>query len=1054
MYHGARSGADPLMPAIPRPLGRAVRAAAILLALPWPASAERLPIRAFGPGDGLPHNQVHTVVRDSRGFMWLGTSDGLARFDGQTFATFSVEQGLPHRTVTAFLETRAGELWVATLGGLTLFRPGGAPDPAADVPMFEAVLPDEGDPRARAVTRLLEGRDGTIWCGTRLGLFRLVRDGGRTRLEPVDIGIPDTFLEAQFVHALAEDAHGTLWVGTEDALYRRWPDGTAARYAQQDGLPATLIHAVHFDRGGRFWVAARGAGFFRLSITAERQAPKVIEHYTHRDGLPSDWVSEFREDSSGRFWLATSRGLVELLRPDDGRVRFRVYSRRHGLTHEAVECLGEDADGNLWLGTVTAGAMRLARHGFTTYDTRDGIVSANEIFEDSRGDLYVKASVLTAPGLDAASHRNSLEHFRARFGRLDGERFEWFEPPAPFGMGWTLENRTVRTPDGEWWIGGSGAVYRYPARASFFELRSAAPLAVFTMADGLAAPQAHRLYGDSRGNVWISLISGAYGLSRWDRATRTLVNLAGTPGLPSLTSELPRAFGEDAAGNVWVGLNSGAARFKDGRFTFFGGAAGMPDGHVRAIHRDRAGRLWIASAGSGLVRVDDPDGDRPTFVRVESATALSSSSLVGITEDQHGRLYLATARGLDRFDPASGRTRSFTVEDGLAAGEIIATYADRFGTIWVATQAGLSRLTPPPPGEAPVPRVVLTQLSIGGRAQPVSAVGATRLDLPDLPASDNQLEIGVVPLGGAPGARPRFQFRLGPNEPWSPATGERTFRLAGLSPGAYAVEIRAMSDEVESPEPAVVAFTILRPVWQRPWFAGLMMTLAAAAVVMLHRYRLARALEIERVRTRIATDLHDDIGANLTRIAILSEVARQRASDGPGLLDSPLSSIAAISRESVSSMSDIVWAVSPARDTLSEVVRRIRHHAEEVFESQDVDLTLELPAGDRLVRLGLDVRRDVYLIFKEAVNNAARHSRCSRVVVRLTVDEGVLRLTIADNGVGFDVASDVEGHGLASMRRRARALGAALDILSGAGGTTISLAVALAGRLAPTPMGR
>jgi signal transduction histidine kinase len=189
------------------------------------------------------------------------------------------------------------------------------------------------------------------------------------------------------------------------------------------------------------------------------------------------------------------------------------------------------------------------------------------------------------------------------------------------------------------------------------------------------------------------------------------------------------------------------------------------------------------------------------------------------------------------------------------------------------------------------------------------------------------------------------------------------------------------------------------------------------------------------VRTRIATDLHDDIGANLTRISLLSELAKQQRGNG-----NLLTSIAEIARESVSSMNDIVWAISPEHDRLLDLTRRMRQHAEEVFALQDIKLNFHAPAADSGTYLRASIRRDVLLIFKEAVNNAARHSQCTEVAIDFYSDHHVLRLQISDNGKGFEVSAQSNGHGLSSMERRATSLGGALTVNSRPGyGTTVHL---------------
>jgi signal transduction histidine kinase len=217
---------------------------------------------------------------------------------------------------------------------------------------------------------------------------------------------------------------------------------------------------------------------------------------------------------------------------------------------------------------------------------------------------------------------------------------------------------------------------------------------------------------------------------------------------------------------------------------------------------------------------------------------------------------------------------------------------------------------------------------------------------------------------------------------------------------------------------------------------------AALTIYALYRYRVARLVEVANIRTHIAADLHDDIGSNLTRIAILSEVAHSKLGNGSPNVESPLLSIANISRESVASMSDIVWAINPKRDTLLDLVQRMRRFATEVFTPRGIEFSFHAPDGDHDLKLGASVRRDVFLVFKEALNNAVRHSACTSVLMDFQVERSWLILTVRDDGCGFDSEKASEGQGLLSMTRRARGLGGELRVDSKPGrGTEICLRV-------------
>jgi signal transduction histidine kinase len=240
-------------------------------------------------------------------------------------------------------------------------------------------------------------------------------------------------------------------------------------------------------------------------------------------------------------------------------------------------------------------------------------------------------------------------------------------------------------------------------------------------------------------------------------------------------------------------------------------------------------------------------------------------------------------------------------------------------------------------------------------------------------------------------------------------------------------------------QPAAVAFRVLRPVWMRGWFVALPVSGLGLMLFATHRYRSIRLLELERLRLRIASDLHNEIGSGLSQIAILSEVAQRS-----GEADRTLPRIADISRELVDSIGDMVWSIHPARDTFGDLIQRMRRSAGELFGGAGIQLTFEISGRTDDPQIGLDLRRQFYLIFREAVRNVVRHSHCTHVHVRIAAEAGWLKMRIADDGVGFDSAGVYEGLGLQNMRRRAKSLGGRIDFRWGPEcGTVVEVVVPL-----------
>ena len=291
-----------------------------------------------------------------------------------------------------------------------------------------------------------------------------------------------------------------------------------------------------------------------------------------------------------------------------------------------------------------------------------------------------------------------------------------------------------------------------------------------------------------------------------------------------------------------------------------------------------------------------------------------------------------------------------------------------------------------------------------------------------------------------------YQYKLeGGSQDWSASTAERSVNLS-LSPGSYRLLVRAIStDGTLSQTPASVSFIILRPIWQRWWFVTIAASLVALAAYAFYRYRVARLIELERVRTRIATDLHDDIGSNLSLIAMVSEVAKDQASKGGPEVIERLALVARTSRQSVDAMSDIVWAVNPKRDHMHDLTERMRRFASDTFSARDIEFQFSPPAAGQDIKLGADIRRQVYMVFKEGVNNIAKHSGCARAEIDVRISGGHLIVRLSDDGKGFEPGGECDeygGNGLVSMRGRAESIGGKLEVVSRPGaGTTVTLKV-------------
>lgn len=995
------------------------------------ARAEQLAIKTYTIADGLPRDSISRIVRDSRGFLWFCTPEGLSRYDGYEFVTFGANRGLPYGRVNDLLETRKGDYWIATSEGVASFTPQASKRARpATASLFGRTGPDN---QPVFVSVMVEDRAGRIWCGSSDGLYRLEQASGGWQLQRVEIGLSTKGYGYTQVSALLEDRQGALWVATPGGLYRRRPDGRSERFSTDNGLPDNNVTALLQDRRGRLWVATT-LGLCELVASPTPGRPVVARRWTTNDGLAHNIVRSLLESSQGQLWIGTAGGLSELTAGAASNVPpLRSYTTANGLSDPFVQALEEDRNGNLWIGTESGGATKVAWNGFTTYREQDGLGGTRiaSILESQTGQLCVISSGVVMHS----------------FG---GRRFSPIRTNLPKQITqstWGWDQIVLQDHTGEWWISTGQGLCRFPRVDRIDQLASVQPLAVYTAQDGLASDFIFRLYEDSHGDLWISTLNTVDALARWGRKTGRFYRYGQAEhGLPALNSA--SAFRQDTAGNLWIGFyDGGLARYRDGRFTVFTTADGVPAGQIRALHLDSQGRLWVASGRGGMSRIDHPAAERPAFYAYTTAQGLASNLVSCITEDRWGRLYVGSARGVDRLDPKTGGIKHYTTADGLANNFVNVSFCDRQGTLWFGTLQGLSRFIPQFEPSLPPAPALINGLRVAGVSFDVSELGETDVGRLEFGPAQNQIQIEFFGLDFGPGEALRYQYKLeGADRDWGAPGRQRAVNYASLKPGAYRFRVRTInSDGAASAEPASFEFSILPPLWQRWWFLAALVLFAATAIGAVYRYRVNRLLELERVRTRIASDLHDDIGSGLSQIAILSEVMRRQVGEQDSPATDTLSHMAGTSRDLIDSMSDIVWAINPRRDHLRDLTQRMRRFASDMLATRNIQFRFSAPAdGD--MKLGADVRRQVFLIFKESLNNMVRHSACTEVEIEFAAERNGLALRMSDNGKGFDQAAASNGQGCASMRRRAQDLGGDLEISSAAGGTTVALRVPLGRR--------
>jgi ligand-binding sensor domain-containing protein/signal transduction histidine kinase len=993
--------------------------------------AERLAVHTYTVAEGLAGDQVTVIVQDRQGFLWIGTRTGLSRFDGVGFRSFDTRDGLPDAGVFAILESSGGDLWIGTGEGLVRMRNERATGGSAFEPV--AGLAD-------AVVALAEDREGRLWASSAGSLYLLDPTAGGILVE-VETDLPWLPDRGRAIAVLAADNEGGLWLGSSVGLFRRLPDGTVVPHGFDGDDRPQRIYALLLDAADRIWVTGRAVTVFKPEPTPGSRTPVTLPRprrysFGAHPALPTDSgvairletddestnnvVFDLDQGPDGAVWMASHWGLSIV-----GVDRTTTHGRRTGLVSNHLSAVLVDEAGNAWIGTDAHGLMRINSTGFTSYTEDDGLIDRRV------------ASVTLGPSGEAVAVTLPPE---GTIHIPDGERFLPLGIPLPdLGPlpGWGLNQVTFFDHDGKLWVPTPRGLFRFPRLEDLRDLPRRRHERRFLPDDEI-----YRIFEDSRGDLWIGGFDETR-LARWERATDTIHHYGPEHGIPF---QAGTAFAEDASGAVWIGFYTGGlARWLDGGFEFFDQDDGVPRGMVNCLLRDHRGRIWVGAHTDGLAVVDEPTAAVPGWRRFTVSDGLASDGIFSLAEDGYGRIYAGSLKGVDRLDPDTGRVEHFDTSTGLVNNLVVGAVTSPGGDLWFATAGGVNHYRPSDDVHPDPPAVFIDRVTIDGADLTVPLRGVESVPRIALPSRTEVVEIGFAAVDLTPGSHLDFEISVGPGrDTWSPVGTRRFVRLAGLAPGHHNIALRARLPNGAVGPAAFVDLRIAAPLWRRWWFLAAIVAIIAVAGWLIQRLRIQRLKALHRVRSRIAADLHDEMGLSLARVAILADVAG-RTTENPTTAGT-LEEIGGTARDLVDAASDMAWALDPRHDTVAALAARLRRTAGEVAEGFNAAFELRTDPLDG-VAMASETRRHLFLVLKEAIRNACRHGRSSRIILSIRRRPSSLAITLEDDGVGFDPDAQSDGQGLASMKRRAIEMGAELSIDSTPGcGSTIHLEIPLPAR--------
>lgn len=961
--------------------------------------------------EGLPQNSVQAMVQTRDGYLWLGTQEGLVRFDGARFSVFNKQntEALVNHDVITLLEDRSGALWIGTLGGgLVRYQDGKFAHFGA-----EQGLSNE------YVRSLYQDRDGALWIGTDLAGVNRMKDGKFT------VYTMRNGLSNNFVRSILQDSAGNMWFGTDGGGVNKFDGHRFTVYTTKEGLCHNFVSVIHEDRkGGALYFGTFGGGISKL-------ANGKFETIDAASGLANNYIHSIVQDYSGTFWIGTEGGLS---RWNNGA--WSHFGTQQGLTNDVIWCLVEDHEGSLWIGTYNGGLNRLRDGNFTPFTTREGMSTDAvwSVLQDREGRLWIGT---IGGGVD----------------RFENGKFSSIT--SKDGLPNNFIRALYEDHDGAVWIGTNGG--------GLCRVKDG-KITTFTTQDGLSSDFIRSIYQDSKGDYWIGTNGG--GVNRWSDGKFTQYTTRN-----GLRSDYIRPILEDKEKRLWIATDGGGlALFKNGKFEIYDTSNGLTGNIVLALYEDAEGTLWIGTLGGGLNWLKNGK-----FHHVGTREGLYDDVVYQLLEDDAGNLWMGCNKGIYRvskeelMDFANGKARivnsvSFGISDGMKSAEVNggswpSGWKSRDGKLWFPTIKGLVLVDPTRFQKNLTPPNVLIETAIMNGKKYDSNKTA------DVPPGAGRLRFEYTALSLLVPEKVRFRVQLeGFDQGWQDVTTARFASYTNIPPGKYLFHVKACNnDGIWNEAGAAFSFRLRPHFYQTYWFYSLCLVGLIYVVSGAQRYRLnqlrAHEAELSRMveeRTRDLVEAQKQLELTNQKLTDANENLEQRVDQGINALreaermaaygsmvagvahevrqplfalqaaayvlaerlkDNPavekqLKTLDRESRRMAALMDDLLQFARPATPQLEETnLADVIHDAVDSFQSshQGHGMELEIEAQPELPKIQMD-RGRMMQVFANLLINAQKHGKgTTRVTFSVDCvpypDGGKqvkwVRYVVTDNGQGI-----------------------------------------------------
>jgi ligand-binding sensor domain-containing protein/signal transduction histidine kinase len=1007
------------------------------------AQPAKIKFDQIGLEQGLSQSTVNAIVQDKYGFMWFGTQDGLNRYDGYSIKTFKHDpidsNSISNNKIQVLLSDKSGNLWIGTESGLNKY---GINENRfyhyfQNTKEFQSINENN-------ITSLFEDSNNSVWVGTAKGGLYYC-DGSNNSFKLVFHLIQDSSSKDGIsLKTICEDDHKNLWFAGTGVLYKLNLDDVTQPPLRlpfiQHNLFNKNIRVLYFNKKGILYIGIWGEGLYLLDQNKKGNEIKLMS--THCKYITS--IYEDSKNPESGLWIGSYDGLNFYKLKDN---KFDKYISGD------IMCLYRDNSDILWIGTFAKGIQILnkQKYRFAHYLNT---LAISDIFTSDQ-EYMVSAFLIDDDGeLWVSTWGNGLYRFDRDKKVIKNYRFD---PKNNGSIGSNYIYTICESSAREIWIATrSGGLNSFNKKSDKF-IRYNHNI---NDENSISSDDVSALYVDEITNtVWMGYSKG--GISSYNISENKFKHFLPDENNPNAISGTPVTviFNTKLNGLLVGTIRGGLNKFIPETESFKhinlsineveantnnqGSIQKKDNNSINAIYEDDDGILWLGTSG-GLTKYDSESN---SFIYYTTRDGLPNNVIYGILSDKSGNLWLSTNKGISRFNPGSESFKNFDVSDGLQAKEYNqgAYFISDNGEMFFGGVNGFNSFFPDEIEDNKfIPPIYLTTFSIFNET----------LNLPD-PIPDNYtIELSYfqnffsfefVALNFTSSKKNQYAYILeGFDGDWHYVSAQQRYAsYTNLNPGEYKLKVKGSNNDGIWNEEGTQVSIIVRPTFWMTWWFRISIAIAILGlIIFIYKYRVKQLLRIEQMRVKIASDLHDEIGSSIGSIVLRSRVLQKELSKNPektgwtNKSKEELQRIYHTASQVAAVMRDIVWFINPGFDKVDDMILRMKDTAQNLLSETHYDFFA--PNEILTSKLTLDFRRNIFLSYKEVLHNIVKHSKATKVIIRVSISNGILYLEISDNGIGFDTfkhwnSGISEGTGLKNLRKRMEVINGTINIQSAHG---------------------